>query len=63
MMKTENECVGCRIPCIDCGLRRVPHFYCDNCGEEAKPLYKLDDEELCAECVLDSLGIVEGTKE
>lgn len=40
MIKLENDCVG---GCGDtgfgcrgslCPLRSVPHFYCDNCGEE-----------------------------
>lgn len=55
-MKTlENECVGCTgigLPCIGlvCTNRNVPHFYCDECGEETN-LYKFDGEELCIGCI------------
>ena len=42
MKRIENDCVGgcgdtgfgCRGSC--CPLRRVPHYYCDRCGEEVE---------------------------
>lgn len=39
MVKYENECMGCTsigLHCIgsSCRNRNVPHFYCDECGEE-----------------------------
>jgi hypothetical protein len=62
MIKYENDCVGCPdgMPCLgnSCPNRRVPHLYCDKCGEEAEKLYDLDGENLCEECVLDSLDTV-----
>lgn len=58
MVKYENECVGCPdgVPCMgsNCPNRKVPHYYCDQCGDEAD-LYEFDDSELCGSCVLDSL--------
>ena len=51
----------CDIPCIDCGRKRVPHYYCDNCGEEKK-LYEDGCEQLCAECLLKNYEVVEGSE-
>lgn len=50
MVRIENDCVGCDLPCIDCGRRRTPHYYCDECGDETH-IYEFDDEELCIECI------------
>ena len=64
MIKYENECVGCppEIGCFgeSCSKRNVPHYYCDKCGNENK-LYHWDDRELCAECVIEQLDVVEGS--
>ena len=62
MMKIENDCVGCPIPCIDCGRKRTPHYYCDKCGEETT-LYKYDDKELCKDCLAEKFEIVEGSED
>ena len=66
MLKYEDECVGCSstgLPCLGaaCPNRNVPRHYCDECGNETK-LYEYDDRELCADCVLESLKVVEGTE-
>lgn len=53
MLKIENECVGCAIPCIDCGRKRVPVYYCDRCGDQIDDIYESDGEELCESCLLD----------
>lgn len=52
MRRIENDCVCCEIPCRDCGLKHVEHFYCDNCGEELTEdeLYQLYDSDYCEEC-------------
>lgn len=60
MVRYENDCVGCDIPCINCGLKRNPHYYCDKCGEE-ETLYQTDEGDLCADCILKNLPKVEGS--
>ena len=57
MIKYENDCVGCE-DCRGCGLKRVPHFYCDKCKWESDVLYYLDDEELCIDCITSKLQVV-----
>ncbi len=55
MIKYEDECVGCSsmgLPCYgtSCINRNVPHFYCDECGDENE-LYEFDGQELCINCI------------
>ena len=51
-----NECVDCGLPCLgdSCPKMNVVQFRCDDCGDLADPdeLYMLEDEMLCAECLL-----------
>lgn len=56
MIRYENECVDCGLPCLgnSCPYRNVPHHYCDKCGFE-EDLYYFDDEELCIDCIKDRL--------
>lgn len=61
----ENECCDCAVPaypCMgnSCSLRNVPHHLCDKCGEEEK-LYHYDGQELCVECIISQLELVEGS--
>lgn len=58
MKQIENDCVGCDLPCINCGRDKVEHFYCDKCGEE-ETLYEYDGEELCEDCLLKAVPKVE----
>lgn len=66
-MKTiENDCCGCAVPAYPCSgascpLRHAEHFYCDKCHAETT-LYKTEDGELCADCILENLPVVEGSK-
>lgn len=65
MIKIENDCVDCGLPCIDCGRKRTPHYYCDMCEDEA-PLYVFENGfigsmELCADCLLGQFEKVEGS--
>ena len=52
MVEYEDECVGCGLPCYgnSCPNRNVPHYYCDECGDE-EILYEFDGEELCIRCI------------
>lgn len=62
MRRIEDDCVDCprEMGCFgsSCPLKNVPHYYCDNCGDEA-PLYRFNDSELCEYCVLAELKKVE----
>lgn len=52
MVKVENECVDCGLPCLgdSCPYRNVVRYYCDKCKEEKK-LYYFDRDELCIDCI------------
>ena len=58
MLKIENDCVGCppERGCLGeaCMYRNVPHYYCDECGDEFEPeeLYDYDDTMVCTDCLL-----------
>ncbi len=55
MVIYENDCVGCpdSIGCIGktCPKVNVPHYYCDECGDETDT-YIFDNAELCSACIL-----------
>ena len=61
MIKYENDCVSCCLPCIgfNCPYCSVPHFYCDECNEEADNLYWYDDRQLCQDCLMKEIPKVE----
>ena len=60
MIKKENECVDCGLPCLgsSCPNRNVIRIYCDKCGEEGK-IYHYDGEHLCISCIEETLKEVE----
>lgn len=60
MIKIENECCDCGLPCIyeSCPYWAVTRFYCDECGDEAE-LYWYDNEQLCLDCIEKRLERVE----
>lgn len=60
MRRIENDCVCCDLPCIDCGLKRAVHYYCDECKEEAT-LYEFEGQELCIGCIEEKLTKIEGS--
>jgi formylmethanofuran dehydrogenase subunit E len=39
---------------MSCPYKNVPHWYCDECGEELAPedLYQCDNQQLCEDCLL-----------
>lgn len=63
-IREENRCCGCAVPaypCLgdSCGLRHYRALYCDKCGDEVQKLYVVEGKELCEECALDSLEVIE----
>ena len=60
MIKKENECVDCGLPCLgsSCPNRNVIRIYCDKCGDEGK-IYHYDGEHLCIGCIEETLKEVE----
>ena len=57
MVKIENDCCDCAVPgypCTgkNCPMTKVPHYYCDECGEEESVLYKHEELQLCADYIL-----------
>lgn len=52
MVKYENDCVGCELPCLGdaCPYSNVPHYYCDKCGDDVEELRDYYGEELCYAC-------------
>lgn len=60
MERIENECVDCGLPCLGdaCPFRNVRRLYCDRCGGEEEMLYKVEGEELCEACLLESFEVV-----
>lgn len=51
----ENNCVGCALPCINCGRKHQEVVKCDtpNCDEYAE--YTIDGEDYCEECAKECL--------
>jgi hypothetical protein len=54
MIRIEDHCVGCDLPCLGstCPMRNVEVHYCDKCGEQLDEIYRVDDIEVCEECLL-----------
>ena len=64
VVKYVDECCDCSVPAYPClgssrPNRNVKHLYCDKCGEDVKRLYEFDGKELCGDCVLKELEVVE----
>lgn len=56
MKKYQNDCVGCppEMGCrgAGCPYQNVPHWYCDDCGDEYSPfeLRVFEGDMLCRGC-------------
>lgn len=61
MIRTENECVDCGLPCTyqSCPYWAVTRCYCDECGTEQDVLYWWDGQQLCLDCIEAQLERVE----
>lgn len=60
MTRIENHCCGCAVPAypclgISCPERHVKVLYCDWCDQEAEQLHRVDDDEICADCLDDMM--------
>ena len=51
MVRIENHCVGCDIPCVNCGRKAMEVHYCDKCDDELRKVYEVDGQELCEYCL------------
>lgn len=53
MLKVENHCVDCGLPCTSsCPYKRVEVYYCDECGDECgDEVYDVDGADLCEYCL------------
>lgn len=51
MIKTENQCVDCGLPCIGdlCKYKNVIVRYCDRCKSDGA-VYEMNGENLCSDC-------------
>ena len=61
MIRYENECVDCGLPCMHerCIYWAVTRLYCDECDNEENTLYWWDDQQLCLDCIEARLERVE----
>ena len=56
MIRIEDHCVGCDLPCIGsaCRYKNVEVHYCDHCDDELdEEFYVVDGEEVCESCLKD----------
>ena len=64
MRRTEDNCVGCSTiygSCLGAGCpnRNQIVLVCDKCEADVDKLYEYEGEELCQECLLDTVPQVE----
>lgn len=64
MRRVSNECVDCTalgLPCLcgSCPNRHVLRLYCDRCHKETSELFKIDEDEICEDCLLEQAEFVQ----
>jgi hypothetical protein len=62
MVRTESLCCGCQgMPCMGsaCPNYEITVFKCDDCGVTQEDLYYYDGEELCIDCIIKRLKVLE----
>ena len=60
-MRKESDCYSCG-ECIGCGrdhLYDYEYLECDKCGDEVETLYVYEGKELCYDCLMDNIEIIE----
>jgi len=62
MKRIEKDCCGCATESYRCMGEHcsisVPHYYCDNCGDEVESneLFKWNDgEDWCKDCIINDV--------
>ena len=54
MVRIENYCCDCDLPCVDCGRKRVTVYECDKCSYESTDDSEFYEDEcgrlLCFDC-------------
>lgn len=60
MIKIDDECVDCGLPCMgkNCPYKDVIHIICDECGDECREVYDVDGEHLCENCLLEAFPVI-----
>ena len=62
MIKYENQCCDCDIPCTGCRRQHTAVMVCDDCGDEDCDLwYGEDGKQYCSTCITHHLEKVEVT--
>lgn len=62
MIDYRDACVSCGLPCdgrCDYFGKYYPVAICDKCGHEANEAYELNGDQLCEDCLLEALPVVE----
>lgn len=61
--KFTKDCCGCAAPGYPCRGSACTYgyytYYCDECGSEVPKLYKVDNQELCDKCALETFDVIE----
>ena len=62
MIRYENQCVDCpqelRRGCYGCSKKNVPVYICDWCENEVDTLYDFEGDQVCEDCIIESLDVV-----
>ena len=52
MIRIEDNCVCCDLPCVNCGRKHEKVLYCDECGDSFETCYNYKGQDLCEDCFL-----------
>lgn len=55
MIRIEDNCVCCDLPCINCGRRHEKVLYCDRCSDSFERCYNYNGEDLCKDCFFETI--------